>query len=415
MSFKSLFIGVALLAWTAAFSIAQDPHAAPQTQQHDHEHAQHDPDHAHDGAQDAHEPEEFNAGETMLHHVLDTHDWEILQLPVTDAEGHKHYKFIGFRLPWLFHEPGAGLKFFANRESMLRAGYVVLHDKPYRLKADASREEAAALSAGHGHGNDAALEALADKEAHLLDLSPTKTVVQMMLVCVLLLLTMTSVARAYTRRSGQAPTGLQSFMEPIILYIRDEVARPNLKNKADRYMPYLLTLFFFIWFSNMLGLTPFNFNITGNISITFTLALFTFILVQVNGSKDYWGHIVAMPGVPKVMWILTTPLEIFGMFTKPIALMIRLFANISGGHFMVLALVCLIFILGKGGQSLGGAIGIMPLSIAFGIFIFALEIIVALIQAYVFTLLTAVFMGQAMESHSHEHAHEHEPSHGEAH
>jgi F-type H+-transporting ATPase subunit a len=146
---------------------------------------------------------------------------------------------------------------------------------------------------------------------------------------------------------------------------------------------------------------PFNSNIMGNISITFTLALFTFLIVQFNGTKDYWQHIFAMPGVPKPLWLLITPIELFGVFTKPIALMIRLFANIAAGHFMILALVSLIFIMGKGGESLGGALGIMPLSVAFTIFIFCLEVIVGAVQAYVFVLLTAVFLGQALEKHDH--------------
>ncbi|MCB1148293.1 MAG: F0F1 ATP synthase subunit A, partial [Leptospiraceae bacterium] len=163
------------------------------------------------------------------------------------------------------------------------------------------------------------------------------------------------------------------------------------------------TLFFFIWFSNMFGLTPLNSNIMGNISVTAALAVLTFIIVQFNGTKDYWRHIFAMPGIPIAIVPLMTVIEIISLFVKPFALAIRLFANISAGHFMVLSLISLIFILGKSGESIGGALGIMPITILFTLAILSLEVIVAIIQAYIFTLLTAVFIGMAHESHDDHH------------
>lgn len=229
----------------------------------------------------------------------------------------------------------------------------------------------------------------------------------MILIGLLLLLVFSAVAKAYTKRENEAPKGLQSFMEPIIVFVRDEVAKPYLGDKAGKFLPYLLTLFFFIWFSNLFGLLPFNSNIAGNISVTASLAILTFIITQVNASKDHWKHVFNTPGVPSWLKFGGLPLlpvvEFIGLFTKPFALAIRLFANITAGHFMVLGLISLIFIMGDNGTSLAGGFGIMPLSVLFTLVIFALEMIVAIIQPFIFTLLTAVFIGMAMESHDDHH------------
>jgi len=230
-----------------------------------------------------------------------------------------------------------------------------------------------------------------------------------LIVGLVMVLIFTQIARTYKKRDGLAPKGMQSFFEPVILFVREDVARPNLHGQHDRFMPYLLTLFFFIWFSNLFGLTPLSSNITGNTTITAMLALMTFVMIVINAKKEFWMHILWFPGVPIWMKPLMFIVELMGFITKPAALAIRLFANISAGHFMVMSLISLIFILGDYGRSPWGAIGIMPLSIAFSIFIFVVEVLVALVQAFVFTLLTAVFIGQAIESHDHGHdeAHAH--------
>jgi F-type H+-transporting ATPase subunit a len=368
---------------------------------------------------EGHPAEEFNPGETMMHHVLDTHDWHITDYPTgeTNEKGEKLYKSVAIHLPWLFYSEKHGLEFYANTHSLLESGkYFVYHEHAYHIPEGKTYDMETHGAHTHGEEYEAYMEEFVDldmgtghpiQEAKIYDFSPTKTVVQMLLVLLILTWVFISVAKGYAKNKGGAPKGVQSLFEPVVKFVRDDIARVYLGEKADKYTPYLLTLFFFIWFSNLLGITPFNSNIMGNLSITFTLALFTFILVQLNGTKDYWTHIFAMPwampGVPKWVVFLTTPIEIFGMFTKGIALMIRLFANISAGHFMILALVSLIFIMGKGGENIGGALGIMPLSVLFTIGILMLEIVVGAVQAYVFVLLTAVFVGQAMEKHDDHH------------
>lgn len=346
--------------------------------------------------------EDYNPGQEMMHHVLDAHDWHLMDWPVESTEpGKKCYKPIGIHLPWIVYSAEHGLEFYGSTHSLDTIKYKIdpehgtIHLK---IKKDAPHHDDEHDDHAEGEHADHAHDAPA-----VLDFSPTKTVVQMFLVLLVAFFVFRAVAKGFQKNEGKAPKGIQSFFEPIITFIRDDVARNYLGDKAEKYTPYLLSLFFFIWFANLLGMTPFNSNIMGNISVTLVLSVFTFILIVVNGTKDYWQHIFAMPGVPKAMWLLITPIEIFGMFIKPIALMIRLFANITAGHFMILALVSLIFILGKGGSNLAGSFGIMPLSVAFTIGIFMLEVIVGIIQAYVFTLLTAVFMGQALESHDHEH------------
>ena len=218
-----------------------------------------------------------------------------------------------------------------------------------------------------------------------------------------MLIVFISIANRYKKKTMEAPKGLQSFLEPIIMFVRDEIARPNIGPKYARFLPFLLTLFFFIWINNLLGLLPGAANVTGNIAVTLVLASLVFILTIFNGTKTYWGHIFNTPGVP---WWLKTVLpimpivEFIGIFTKPFSLMIRLFANITAGHIIILSLFSLIFIF----QSI--AIG--PLSVAFATFMYFLELFVALLQAYIFTLLAAMYFGGAVEEHHHD---EHDVDH----
>ena len=218
-----------------------------------------------------------------------------------------------------------------------------------------------------------------------------------------MLLIFTSVAKAYKRNTGKAPKGLQSFIEPIILFVRDDIAKAAIgEKKYAKFMPYLLTLFFFIWINNLMGLIPifpFGANVTGNIAIPIVLALFTFVIITINGNKNYWRHIIAMPGIPIPVLIILTPIEIAGVFIKPIVLVIRLFANIMAGHIVLLVFFCLIFIFGAS-SVLTGSIVAIP-AIAFTIFINCLELLVGAIQAYVFTLLSAIYFGMATAESDH--------------
>ena len=239
-------------------------------------------------------------------------------------------------------------------------------------------------------------EGHADEENLPLDFSITKAVAGLFGAAVIGLLLFLSLARSYKKTGISHPKGIQSFLEPIILFVRDDIAIANIgKHKYAKYMPYLLTVFFFILINNLMGLIPFpppfGANVTGNIAVTFVLALFTFIITQFSGNKNYWRHVFATPGVP--FWLLPVmiPVEIIGIVSKPFALMIRLFANITAGHIIVLSLVCLIFIF--------KSLGVAPVSILFVIFMDCLELLVAFLQAYVFTLLSALFISLAVQDH----------------
>jgi F-type H+-transporting ATPase subunit a len=211
---------------------------------------------------------------------------------------------------------------------------------------------------------------------------------------------MLSVANGYKKRGVGAPKGLQSFIEPIIVFIRDDVAKANIGPKYERFMPYLLTVFFFILLNNLTGLIPifpFGANVTGSISVTFALAAITFVITLIHGNRHYWGHILAMPGVPKPVLLILTPVEILGVFLRPAILMIRLFANITAGHIIVLSFFALIFIFGEINAGLGWGVSIFTL--VFTIFMSMLELLVAFIQAFVFTFLSAMYFGAAVEGH----------------
>jgi F-type H+-transporting ATPase subunit a len=247
--------------------------------------------------------------------------------------------------------------------------------------------------------------------ASLWDFSITKNVVALFVSLFLLMYIFMSVAKAYTRRPGQAPKGMQSLLEPIIIFVRDDIAKTSIgEKKYKKYLPYLLTAFFFIWINNLMGLVPIfpgGANLTGSISVTMTLAVITFLISTFSGNKHYWQHIFAMPGVPPWVLILLTPIEILGLFLRPFVLMIRLFANITAGHIIALSFFSLIFIFGE--MSTGAGFGVSVVSIAFTVFMTCLELLVAFLQAYVFTLLSANYIGAAVEEghHHDEHAHAH--------
>lgn len=229
-----------------------------------------------------------------------------------------------------------------------------------------------------------------------LDISITKNVFMMWISMLLLFLIFIGAARKYKKSERFLPKGIASFVEPLILFVRDDIARPMIgEKKYERYMPYLLTVFFFIWLNNIFGLIPIvnAANLTGNIAFTMTMAVFTFIITTFSGNKHYWKHIFWMPGVPVAMKIFLAPIELVGIFTKPISLMIRLFANITAGHIIVLSLMSLIFIF--------KSVAVAPISIAFSLFIIVIEIVVTAIQAYIFTILSALYIGMAVEEHEH--------------
>ena len=228
------------------------------------------------------------------------------------------------------------------------------------------------------------------------DFSLTKNVVQMFLALALLVVLMLGIAKKYKNGEGvtSAPSGWQSMIEPIITFLRDDVAKVNLGSKYQRYMPYLLTIFFFILINSIFGLLPGFANVSGNIAFTVVLGVISFIVILISSNKHYWGHIF-WPPVPHGVKPIVIPVEIIGVFTKPFALIIRLFANMVAGHIIILSFISLIFIFGAMNKGIGWSVS--PFSILFTVFIYLIEILVAFIQAFIFTNLTAVFIGQALE------------------
>jgi len=319
--------------------------------------------------------EEIN--EYIQHHLQDSHDFTFW----TNGKTGSH---IGFHLPVILWSDGLHVfssgKFDYGHEVAESNGkyFVLYHSKVYETNADG---EINLDEAGHA------------TNAKPLDLSITKNVVGMLLASLLIFLGFNSLARSYKTRS--IPKGIGRVLEPLVLYVRDDIARPNIGPKYEKYIPYLLTVFFYIWILNLLGLTPLGFNVTGNIAVTVGLALITFIVTQFSGNKDYWKHIFWMPGVPIPMKIILMPIEVLGMFTKPFALLIRLFANITAGHVVVMSLIALIITM----RSQFGIVASSSISFGLAFFITLIELLVAFLQAYIFTMLSALFIGMAVEEH----------------
>ncbi len=328
----------------------------------------------------------FDAGTLITEHISDAHDWHVF------GEGDNS---VSIPLPVILYSSEKGLDVFMSSKfehgHADYNGYRLEHNHIIAVNKDGTRNEA--LTNG------------------IWDFSITKNTVTIFLVLILMLVLFVNVASAYKKNPNSAPSGFQSWVEPIIIFIRDDVAKASIgEKKHARFMPYLLTVFFFIWISNLLGLMPFppgGANLTGNIAITCSLALITFVITTVSGNAHYWRHIFAMPGVPAGVLILLTPIEILGMFLRPFVLMIRLFANISAGHIIALSFFSLIFIFGEMNTALG--YGVSVVSIAFTVFMMFLELLVAFLQAYVFTLLSAVYFGSAVEEH---HDHDEHPNDG---
>jgi F-type H+-transporting ATPase subunit a len=243
------------------------------------------------------------------------------------------------------------------------------------------------------------------------DFSITKNVFTMLLAAILLIFIWGRIKRSYVKNEGQAPSGMQSLFEPVFVFIRDEVTKPMIGEKHyERFQPFIMCLFFFILFCNLFGLVPLfpgSANVTGNIAVTLGLALLVFLVTNLNGNKHYWGHIFNMPGVPKWVLIILTPVEILGLIIKPFSLMIRLFANITAGHIIILSLIGLVFVFGESGQNIGGGITGVIVGGAFTAFMNLIELLVAFLQAFIFAILTASYIGAAVEEHDHD---DHEPA-----
>ncbi|WP_145859239.1 F0F1 ATP synthase subunit A [Pedobacter suwonensis] len=319
------------------------------------------------GAEANHGKEKFEPTKVIMEHIADSHMWHLW--------GH-----TSLPLPVILYTPN-GLEVFSSGN--FHHGEHDYNGKynNYRLEED--------------HIKVVGADGKVDEEASkaVLDFSITKNVAAMFVAILVILIVFISVAGAYKKRAGKAPRGLQSFIEPVVLFVRDDIAKPNIGHKYAKFMPYLLTTFFFILFNNLFGLIPIfpgGANVTGNIALTFVMALGTLIIVNINGNKYYWKHIFK-PDVPFWLYPIMIPVELIGIISKPFALMVRLFANITAGHIIVLSLISLIFIF--------ETLAIAPVSVAFVLFMDVLELLVAFLQAFIFTLLTALFIGMAVEEH----------------
>lgn len=369
---KRLFIALPLILLSVLFLSPSSVLAAGEKEEHSVE-ASHSP---------GQEEEKFNAGIMIIDHIVDAHEWHILSTRT---------RHVSIPLPVILVEQGKVHAFMSSRFHHGHASY-----KGFKLETEGKNEGKIVRVIGDSMETD--------QNARLpLDLSITKNVLALFISCILICVIFISVARSYRKREGHAPKGLQSILEPVILFVRD-MARSSIgDHKYERFMPYLLTLFFFIFFNNLIGLVPFfpgGANLTGNIAVTMVMALITFIITTFVGNSNYWKHIYNTPGVP---WWLKFPLplmplvELMGVFTKPFILMIRLFANITAGHIIMLGFISLIFIFGNINIVLGYSVSVV--SILFAVFMGLLELLVAFIQAYVFTLLSSLYFGMAMEEH----------------
>jgi F-type H+-transporting ATPase subunit a len=327
------------------------------------------------------EPAEFDASKVIIDHVLDSYDWHI-----ADFRG----LHISIPLPVILSYKGNWYFFMSSRfkhGTSSYKGFAIATESPGRGRVIRVLDDGITRDNGAGF---------------IIDLSITKNVVAIFVTSFLICLIFIRIARRYRRKGSMAmPGGLPSLLEPVILFVRDQIALPAIGPKKHRkFVPYLLSLFFFIFFNNLMGLVPFfpgGANVTGNISVTMTLAMFTFFAIIVFANKGYWEHIFNTPGVP--LWLkLPIPLmpviELTGVFIKPFVLMVRLFANIAAGHIIILGFASLIFVLGSVSVRMGFAI--TPLSLIFLIFMNFLELLVAFLQAYVFTMFSAIFLGLAV-------------------
>ena len=344
----------------------------------------------------------FDANEVIFGHIMDAHEFHFLSYK--DSEGKEHHATIP--LPVIVYSKGKGFSVFMSfrfeHGERNYDGYSLLTDEKIdELKLDRNKFTAGKIVAVNDAGE-------IDTTVSVYDISLTRNVVQMLLALTLLVFILIRVARKYGTGQGitTAPKGMQNTMETIVNFVNDEVAKPNLGAKSNKYLPYLLTVFLFILINNIVGLIPGTANVTGNIAFTFILSIISFVVILFSSNKHYWMHIINPPGVPGWVKIILVPVEILGIFTKPFALMIRLFANMVAGHILIICLISLIFIMGALNQYAGW--GFAPFSIAFTVFIYFIEVLVAFLQAFIFTILTAVFIGQAFEGGHDAHDHDHE-------
>jgi len=426
VEFKKICLLALALVLSLGNGFAQDHQEEEHAQESHAEqgHADHD---EHNTQTEHGEEEAYDPVATVMHHIADAnqfHIWEGVHLP----------------LPIILYSPEDGWTF--GMSSMFDHGhtavdgYVLNHGRVNRI-------EDPSFPDGEVHIEDIihrvetedleereVFYAIHDGEAYRLDkpstidggilgggltsfydFSITKNVFTLILASILLIWLFTATARGYKKNAGKAPSGVQSLMEVFFVFIRDEVTKPMIGEKHyERFQPFIMTLFFFIMFINLMGLVPFfpgSANVTGNLAVTMALAVITFFVVNLNGKRDYWEHIFWMPGIPAWVKVILTPVEILSLFIKPFSLMIRLFANISAGHIIILSLIGLVFLFGNNGANPGGAAGGAVIGGLFTAFMNLIELLVAVLQAFIFAILSASYIGEAVAEHDHDEAHAH--------
>ena len=337
----------------------------------------------------------FDANKVIFGHIMDAHEFHFFSWEGKD--GKEHHAIIP--LPVILYSPQRGFSFFMSSafhhgEHDYKKYSLLTEEKIRDWGLDKKKYFAGQIVPVNENGK-------LDTSVKVYDVSLTRNVVQMIISLALLIWVMLVIARRYNKGIGvkTAPKGMQNLLEPVINFIKDEVAKPTLGHKYEKYLPYILTVFFFILFNNLVGLIPGAANVTGNIAFTMVLALIAFVVILLSTNKHFWGHIFNPP-VPMGVKPILVLVEFLGIFTKPFALMIRLFANMVAGHIIIICLVSLIFIFGAMSTGLGW--GFTPLSVGFVIFIYFIELLVAFLQAYIFAFLTAVFIAQAFEGGHHE-------------
>lgn len=312
-------------------------------------------------------PEVVTEKDPIMEHLLDAHTWHFASV------GHRH---ITLHLPVILYKKGSGLYLFSSKNLWNKdhrpvpyQGFIIEHEKIKSVDG-----------------------------AKVYDISMTKNVAAMLLSMLILLLIFLSMAQRYKGKARYTPQGVWLLLAYLINFVRDNVVKPHISQEDQlRLTPYLLTLFFFIWLNNFMGLLPGGANVTGNLTVTFCLALFAFFVTNMNGSAYYWKHIFAPPGVPKWTYPILVPIELLGVFTKPFTLMIRLFANMLAGHLVLLNVICLIFAL--------KSILVPVISVSLGVFMLAIKLVVAFFQAYIFVFLLATYLGTASHKPSPQMAH----------
>jgi F-type H+-transporting ATPase subunit a len=346
----------------------------------------------------------FNTNEVIFGHILDAHEFHFFDLTHKDGS----VTPVGIPLPVILYSPQRGFDIFMSSKfhhgEHDHAGYRLLNGENLdKLKEHGYDLKKEGLSAGKiiaidENGNW-------DKTVKFYDISLSRNVVQMIIALILLVWVMITIAKRYQKGEGvnTAPKGMQSLLEPIIIFVRDDIVKPNLGDKWEKYLPYILTLFFFILINNIFGLIPGTANVTGNIAFTLVLAVIAFIVLLLSSKKPYWTHILNPPGVPLPIKFILVPVEIMSLIVKPTALTIRLFANMVAGHIIIICLISLIFIFSAMNKAIG--IGTSPLAVGFTVFIYFIEILVAFLQAYIFAMLTAVFVGETYAGEHHEESH----------